>query len=175
MGRTYGKDGTPICTVCRHPDKERIDAYLLSGASPGYVARRFDNVKIGAVRRHKKRHLDTVLPTRLAPPDVKDCSGKALEMGDIAGQVRDLYKQAREIMDQSKKEGDLQTSLKGNSQALRCLEVYFKASEAAFKIQQEQGKGTSITKLRELLMEALENHPEAKRSVAEALTKKKLF
>ncbi len=173
--RSFGKDGTPICTVCKHKERDRIDAYLLSGASPGYVAKRFDNIKVGAVRRHKVKHLESILPSRIAPPDVTKCTGKQLEMGDIAGQVRALYKEARDDMEQAKKAGDLQTSLRGNAQALRCLEVYFKASEAAFKLQKDSGGKADISKLRSVLMAALDKYPAAKQSVAKALVDSKLF
>ncbi|HJW75024.1 MAG TPA: hypothetical protein VJ787_05060 [Thermoleophilia bacterium] len=49
-----------VCTICEHPDRDSIDAALVSGEPMNLIAGRFD-VGPDAVRRHRMRHLSAAL------------------------------------------------------------------------------------------------------------------
>lgn len=55
----------PRCSVCSHPEREKLDKDLLSGKSCSEVAMVYF-LSDGAVRRHKRHHLfnQSELPDR---------------------------------------------------------------------------------------------------------------
>src|SRR5450756_397126 len=54
------------CTVCVHPEREAIDAALVSGTAYTVIARTYE-VGREAVRRHANRHLSAALAALRAP------------------------------------------------------------------------------------------------------------
>lgn len=166
------KDGKPICTVCRHPKLNEIDARLMNGESPGKIITIYKDVKVGAVKRHREKHLNVMLPQRLDSVKMSLSSDKrALEVGDIVNQVRELYRSAREAMDAADTRKNYTLSIKANAQALRCLEVYFKSAHTSYKIARENNSKGDVMELSSAVLNALSDFPEAKLKVIEALQK----
>lgn len=173
--RMFKKNGKPACTVCAHPKKDEIDARLLSGESPEFIAKEIEGVKQGAVRRHKQKHLTKLLPKRLDHVEVaRSGSGLCLEFGDIVSQVRDLYAKAREAMEVAEGSGDHTSAIRANAQALRCLEVYFKSAQTTYELTKDHNTKNDMMLLSNIVLGALAEFPEARIEVIKALQKAEL-
>ena len=173
--RRYRASGHPQCHCCSHPRKDEIDARLLRGDSPESVARAMPPLRPGSVRRHKLNHLNSVLPARLDHVEVaRRGDSLCLELGDIVNQVRELYTEARLTMRKAYEEGREETALRANSQALRCLETYFKTAETTYKMSKEANNKSDVMDLSNVVLTALANFPDAKLAVITALQKAKM-
>ena len=150
------------CTVCDHPEKHGIDEVLVSGAAYRSVAKRFE-LSESAVYRHKTEHLPAhLLKAREAE--------EAARADDLLDQVRNLQAHALDILERAEKAGDLRTALAAISQARGNLELLGKlAGELDERPVVNLNVSAEWLELRTVIVEALEPHPAAHRSVLRAL------
>ncbi|MEP7081901.1 MAG: hypothetical protein ABI841_02870 [Chloroflexota bacterium] len=80
-----------VCTVCSSPDRDAIDAALVSGAPMRRIAPRY-GVSETAIRRHRNRHL--------SPAIVALQEQREEERGEtLADRLEGLYRRAERILD----------------------------------------------------------------------------
>ena len=119
------------CTVCRHPEREDIDAALVRHEPFRAIARRTGLHK-DALIRHHDNHLPKAL---LKARDV----GEVAHADNILGQIRGLRDEAHGILTEAKKAGDLRTALGAIREGCRCLELIGRvAGELRFCISRQK-------------------------------------
>jgi hypothetical protein len=172
----------PSCTVCKHIDRLKIEEALKAGEAFRSVSRK-SGLSRSALGRHIKQHTDIrVLVTKNSPESlvsVLNTGPKATiaekeivasgGISNIAGQVGNLYVKAVKLMNRAERAGNFAASVSANRQALSCLEVYFKSSEALYAIKKREEAEESLTTIRGAILDALADFPEAKIAVAQAL------
>jgi hypothetical protein len=150
------------CTVCDHHEGHRIDDALVRGAPYRSVAKRFE-LSESAVYRHKSEHLPAHL---LKAREVEEVA----HADDLLEQVRNLQGHALDILERAEKAGDLRTALVAISQARGNLELLGKlAGELDERPVVNLNVSAEWLELRTVIVEALEPHPAAHRSVLRAL------
>jgi hypothetical protein len=81
------------CTICTHPQREEIDRAIARKETYRKIAERY-SVTTAAVHRHAKSHLPQAVQAAL--------EAEVVERGaSILSQVRELYRRARELMDEA--------------------------------------------------------------------------
>lgn len=109
-----------VCTVCRHTDRDRIDAALIANSSSLRTLAGSFNVSASALRRHRADHL----PATLA----KSTSLTAIAKADsLSHYVQELRSQAVALHGRARTAGDLKTELA----ALRELRALAELEERA--------------------------------------------
>lgn len=149
------------CTICEHPQRQKIDKLLVQGEPYRDIAGRF-SLSRSALSRHKEH-----LPSALT---------KAQEAGEIAhansllGQVRDLQTRTLNILDAAEQSGDLRTALGAIREARGNLELLGKL---AGELQTGQVVNILVSPqwiiLRSVILESLEPFRDARLAVASAL------
>jgi sugar phosphate isomerase/epimerase len=92
------------CTVCRHAQREQIDAALLSGRSTFRGLASSYGVSASAVRRHRAEHLPEVLRRAKSLDDIAAAVS-------LAEQVRTLRAHAVQLLAKFQAEGDSKNEL----------------------------------------------------------------
>jgi len=116
-----------ICTICSNPNRQSIDASIVSGAANRRLAAQFA-VSEQAVRRHKSDHLPATM--------VKGFEGSEVSRGeDLVSQVEDLIAKTGRILEQAEESGDAKTALaavresRGNLELLGRLHGQLQAAQ----------------------------------------------
>ncbi len=152
-----------VCTICRHPEREAINAALIAGDPFRNIAER-TGTSVGALTRHKAEHL----PVTLA----KATEAKETALADdLLAQVKALRNKAISILQKAEEAGDLRTALLGIREARSCVELLL-------EVEGELNRTPTINILvapewvavRGALLRALAPYPEARTAVAVALT-----
>ena len=150
------------CSICDHPDKEKIDQQLIGGESIAGLARLFA-VSEDALRRHNANHIPQILI------QAREAS-EAARAGDLLQQVIDLRERAVSILSQAEASGDLRTALAGIREAKGCIELLAKIDG---QLNERPQLNVTITpqwvELRTLIINALEPFPLARQAVLDAL------
>jgi transposase len=150
------------CTICRHTDREAIDASLVGGESFRHIAARF-GVSTTALQRHKRDHLPAALAQ--AQDAVELARGD-----DLLAQVRGLQRRTLAILTAAERARDGKLALQAVGEARRNLELMGKL---AGELQQEGTVNIIIAPqwvtLRTVILAALGPYPEARLAVARAL------
>ena len=151
-----------VCTVCAHPDHERIDASLVSGEPNRRIAAQHGLTE-QALRRHRADHV----------PAAMALAAEAAEMAhadDLLGQVRRLQARVLTILDRTESTGDLRTALgaireaRGNVELLAKLLGHLNdAPQVNVMVSPEW------LSVRAVILAALATFPEARAAVAERL------
>jgi len=150
------------CTVCDHPQRQRIDKAVVSGGPYRSVAKRF-GLSESAVYRHKTEHLPAHL---LKAREVEE----AAQADDLLEQVRNLQAHALDILERADNAGDLRTALAAISQARGNLELLGKlAGELDERPQVNLNISPEWLELRAVIVGALKPHPAAHTAVVKAL------
>jgi hypothetical protein len=77
------KHGHRPCSICRHPDRPRIEALRLAGATLGDIAASFPTISAKAVWRHMRNHVTEAEKAEyLADVPLKEVAKRAAEEGD---------------------------------------------------------------------------------------------
>lgn len=160
----------PRCTVCRHHDRIKIDTAINAGASLKGISEK-SGLSMSALHRHRTSHMDhrVVMTTKKTLP--KTIKKSDPRVGDFAHQVGHLFTRSLQIMDKAEDAEQWPSAVAANRQALNCLEVYFKASEVAYKMKNKDKDKVSVEKMRGVILDALKEHPEVRVKVADALSK----
>jgi len=167
------------CHVCRHKDRRAIDNAILEGR-PFRGISKVTGISVGAISRHKLNHLAQEVAKSLGEisfesmPDVENSPvlhASVPPIEDIAAQIKYLYLRVVNIMASCEKEKKYHTAIVANRQALRCLDLFFKASEELVDYQNRTSKKDDVGILRREILKALSPYKEAKIEVAKAMLK----
>jgi hypothetical protein len=151
------------CTICEHPNRNEIDADLVSGESYRNIAARFGTS--AALVRHKGDHI----PAHLARAKEAETVTQA---DDLLIKVADIEKEAKRIAKKAEDTGDLRTAMSGIRELARLVELLA-------KLRGELNERPTVNilvmpewvQIRNTVVGALEDFPEARIAVADALMK----
>jgi hypothetical protein len=152
------------CTVCAHPEVEKINTALIQGEPLRSIASRFGTVGRMAIQRHKEDHLaQTMIKAKEA--------GEIAHADDLLKQVKALQGKATSLLLKAEKEGDIRTALAGIREARGCVELLAKLTG---ELAAQPVVNVTITaewlSIRSVILNALEGHPAARIEVARALS-----
>jgi len=154
---------TRPCTICRHPQRDQIDAALIAGDSYRALAERF-SLSTTALSRHSQAHLPATLAKAQQAADVA--------RGDtLLDQARDLQAKALGILKKAEDANDLRLALVAIREARGTLELLA-------RLQGELQDATTVNvlvaspewlSLRGAILQAVEPYPAARAALVEAL------
>jgi hypothetical protein len=152
----------PRCTICTHPDREKIEQALITGQSFRAVAARF-GTSATALFRHKQDHLPVAL--RSAQEAAEVAHGDSL-----LEQVRALQTKTLTILARAEAAGQLIVALQAVREARGCLELLAKLLG---ELHQSPTVNILLApewqSLRATIIAALTPFPEARRAVTHTL------
>ncbi len=150
------------CSICLHPEREEINAALLSETPLRDMARRYATSK-DALARHREH-----LPVHLVK--AQDAAEVA-QADNLLEQVKSLQARALTILDKAEASGDLRTALSAIREARGNLELLAKLLG---ELQQEGTVNVLVApewlSLRAVVVEALAPYPQAREAVLGALS-----
>ncbi len=151
------------CSICLHPEREEINAALLSETPLRAMARRYATSK-DALARHREH-----LPVHLVKASE---AAEVAEADSLLEQVKHLQSRAVAILDKAEASGDLRTALSAIREARGNLELLAKLLG---ELQQEGTVNVLVAApewlaLRSLILEAIAPYPEARTAVLGALS-----
>jgi hypothetical protein len=103
------------CTICKHAQRDELDAALVAGESFRSIAERY-GTSATALHRHKARDIPRAL-ARVMETENLDSNANLL------GQVRDLISSAHGILSEAEGRGDHRTALMAIREARGTLEL----------------------------------------------------
>ena len=153
------------CPICNHPQRQAIDKALLATESLQHVTSLF-NVPYRSLFNHKKNHVTAKLKK------AKEVSEGA-EADSLLKRIKSLETKALSLLDKAESSGDLRTALHGVREARACLEILAKLQG---ELAQEGATTVNVlvtspawVEMRTVIITALEDYPEAKAKLTEAL------
>jgi hypothetical protein len=151
-----------VCTVCRHPDCDTIDAALVAGTTFRSIAIRFD-LSEGALKRHKAEHLPAALAAAQAAAEVAHGD-------DLLAQLRALQETTLRLLERAESAGKLTAAVLAVGQARQNIELLAKL---VGELAQEGTVNILVAPewlaVRAALLGALAPYPEARTAVATRL------
>jgi len=150
------------CSVCSHPDHQKIDLALVSGDPIRSLVIQYDLGK-DSLRRHRKNHIQEKLIASQAVQIAKE--------GDtIASRQLEVYRRALAVQKKTEAKEDWPNTLLAMDKALKALEPllasYLELEKQ--KAEKGQGDGDSDLILRHF-MGALHDYPDVKNRLKESL------
>lgn len=147
------------CSVCRHPEREAIDAALVAGEPFRNIAQRH-GLDHTAIFRHNQEHLPEAM--------VRAQAAQATAHGDnLLAQLEALSTDARRIRDKAESAGDLKTALAGIRELTRLMEL---TAKLRGELAQEGTVNVLVApewvRVRTVLLDALTPYPDARTAVA---------
>ena len=104
-----------VCKVCKHPEKNAIDAALVRGTPYRKVAAQFSGVSGAAIQRHKRHIPGTLVEASNAE--------RVSEATNLLTKVDVLIRESEAIADAAKKEKDPPAATSALREARSCLEL----------------------------------------------------
>jgi hypothetical protein len=152
----------PTCTVCRHPDRRQVDAWLIDHLPFRTIVDRTALSK-GALIRHYDDHLPETLAQAKAAAEVARAD-------DLLTQVKALRGKAIQLLQRAEANGDYRTALAGIREARGCIELLLEV-EGRLDRRPTINLVVSVEwqQCRALLLTALQPYPDARMAVAAAL------
>jgi hypothetical protein len=168
------------CTICTHPDRHAVEKALIAQEPFRSMASRFD-VSTSALVRHRKVHL----PARLVQAQQAGGDPEATDLAQFAEsrqtedqrQALDALKQLQainaaclEVLTKARSSGNDGTLLRAVDRIHRQIEL-----QARLLGELQEGQAVNVVilpewhRIRELLVEAVGPHPEAREAVVKAL------
>jgi hypothetical protein len=151
------------CSVCTHPEVEKINAALVAGDSSFLAIAALFGVSDSALRRHKKNHLPATLARAQDAAEVAQAD-------DLLGQVKELRDKAYGILLKAEAAGELRTALAAIREARGCLELL---ARLLGELQEQPVINVLLSPqwvtIRTVLLHALTPFPEARVAAAAAL------
>ena len=99
------------CTICKRPDRERIERALLAGESYRNIAARFGNTSASALVRHRADHLPAALVRAHDSEEILRADSLLEDVRNAEGRAERLYKAAEAILARALDVKDLRTAL----------------------------------------------------------------
>lgn len=155
---------TRYCTICTHPEKDRINEALINNVSVRNVSKLF-GIHASSLQRHRVAHLPVALIDAVQAVEI-------VQAGNLLDQVSNLQQKTLFILSVAEAAGDLRTALMAIAQARCNLELLAKLSG---ELQAQQNTvnvmvaDPSWVKLRSGILQALEPWPAARLAVAGAI------
>lgn len=151
------------CSVCRHPDRDAINAALVDGTPNRRVATQH-GVSEAAVRRHRADHLPAAL---IGAHDAEEVA----HADSLLDQLAVLQADARRIQGKAEASRDYRAALAGIRELVRICELIAKLigeldERPRVNVLVASPEWTAV---RTTILRALEPHPEARLAVARAL------
>lgn len=109
-----------ICTVCIHPDKEKINEALVRGESSRTISSRFSTADVTLGRMSIYRHRLAHLPHQMTMAKKADDASSA---DDLLAKIEELETDARSIKEQAESTGDLRMALQAVRELTRMVEL----------------------------------------------------
>jgi hypothetical protein len=147
------------CSVCDHPERQKVDEALVTGAPYRSIAKRFA-LSDSAMYRHKAEHL----PARLAKARE---AAEVAQADDLLAQVRDLQDRALAILDRAERAGEFRTALSAIREARGNLELLAKL--LGDLDERPQVNVLIAQEAQTTIIAALAPYPDARQAVADAL------
>ena len=104
-----------ICSICRHPDRLKIDSALIASEAHRSVAKRF-NVSAPAVFRHQSAHLPAQMVKAKEVSEVAEASA-------LVKELRELTRKTAAILTRAMRQKDGDLALKAVGRLERQLEL----------------------------------------------------
>lgn len=150
------------CTICAHPEREAIDAAIVSGVPLAALAAKY-RVSADALGRHAAHHLPAAMVKGRAAADM-------VHGDDLLAQARDLQAKALGILAKAEKAGDLRTAVAANREARGCLELLARLlAELPEGVTVNLAVSSEWLRTREVVLLALLPFPEAREAVSARL------
>ena len=154
------------CTVCSHLKRAAIDQALLDNSVPVVGIAKRHNLSASAVTRHR----DTHLAERLAAVAERNANADIRQALDVIGQLREINEATKDVLKVARDQ-------ENHGLALRAIDRLQQQIELQAKLIDLINDAPTINvmvnpqwlQLRTTIMAALEDYPEARRSVAQAL------
>lgn len=150
-----------VCTICFHPEREAIDAAIISGTAYRNIAQQF-SVGYSSVSRHADGHIaDAIQQSQEAKEEAHGL--------DVVKQLKDINKISLDILKESRdlKENDM--ALKAIDRIGKQLELQAKLLGAIDTPQVNVYLSPEWLDIRKTLIGALSPFPDARVAVAAAL------
>lgn len=151
-----------VCTICTHPERAAIDAALVEGEPLRDIARRVA-VSKDALARHKADHV----PGHVAKAHEAEAVAEADTLLD---QLTSLQRKALDLLEKAERGGDYKTALAGVREARACIELLL---EVEGELDRRNVTNIIVNPqwiaIRGVLITALQDHPDARLAVADAL------
>lgn len=151
------------CTVCAHPDRDRVDEALVSPSQAlRNVAQRF-GLSPWALWRHLSAHIPEELAQAASARRVASAE-------ELLSRLEHYLEEAEHFLLEAKARGDSQAGLRAIAEARKTCEVLLEvAGELDRSTQLRIALMPEWVELRTRILEALEPYPEARKAVMEAL------
>lgn len=167
------------CTICTHPEKQAIEAAIVSNGGYQRIATRFSTGETSfsesAVRRHKANCMRAAIQSvkREQAEQTAQVAEQAEEkreqfVWDIFTQMEWLHRQVRLVYEEARAEKDHVSSLKALGEVRQQAKLFSELLAGQEPGQAEKLEAEWIA-VREAIFRALEPFPEALLAVAEAL------
>lgn len=151
-----------VCTICTHAERHDIERSLLKGDALRGLSALY-RVSEDALARHRDKHLPEKLVQATQAAEVANAN-------NLLDQVRNLQSRALVILSQAEQAGDLRTALQAIREARSNLELL---ARLVGELQEGQTVNLLVSpdwlRLRNLILLALQDLPEARLAVARAI------
>jgi hypothetical protein len=151
------------CTVCNHPERQAIDAALVTGTPQRDLAGRH-GLSQAALQRHNSEHLPAALLK------AKD-AGEVAHADVLLKQVRGVQSRAVKILDKAEESAQLDTALRALREVRACIELFAKLTG---DLDERPVVNVTLSpqwvELRAIIVQTLAPYPEARQAVARALS-----
>jgi len=153
------------CTICKHADREAINAALIEGQAYRNVSVRF-GTSVASLQRHKAEHMPVALAKAREVREANDISFA----DDLFAQLKALRNKAVKILNTAEAAGDLRTALLALREARATIELLL---EVEGEINRNPQINILISpewiELRTVILRTLAPFPEARFALADAL------
>lgn len=147
------------CSVCNHPDFQRINESLLKEAEPLRNIAKQHNVSLSALHRHRNK----CLPDHLIKAQE---AREILDADNLISELLQLVKDARRITKKAESDEDFKTALTGIREQSRVVEIFMKVSGLLSEKSPVVSNQTTLTTID---VKAILLDPEAKMAARDLL------
>jgi hypothetical protein len=152
-----------VCTVCSHPAREAIDTALVASVPKRRIATQHA-IDEAAVRRHARGHL---------PAQLQKAAGMAElnRLDAIVDHLRRMWQRAETLGEDAEADGDRRSALQAVREARECLALFAKLTGDLDERPNVNVllAGPEWRAVRTVIIEALDEFPEARASVSRGL------
>lgn len=156
------------CTICNRSDRGDIEAAIISGASLRRVASQF-STSDATLRRHRDHCLKPAIQALQAESEVQENEESTLAVSNALSSMDWMEQETRGIYNEVRKMSDYRLALQSLAELRRQVELRAKLEG---ELDERSITITAVPEWRELralLLEALGQHPQAKKAVMRAL------
>lgn len=151
-----------VCSVCTHDEHHLINVALVSREPYRHISARY-GVSTGALQRHAQEHIPTLL---VQARDAVEHS----EADDLLEELRAIGKRLEHLSDLAEADGDYRTAIGGMNVLLKRVDLLARVRQI---IQEAPTVNLWLSPewvaVRSAIVVALEDYPEARAAVSEAL------